>query len=209
MAEPTVVQGPMTLGGMTLQTDPKDRFTDVDYPELMASSHEDFAPVYHKETMDPETGQPVYVYPKNAPKPRRFESNIANHRLTVRITKPTKDSGDRSVEGVNEYVQFRDGQLVTSIPSQIIAVERCRDYGTGIVDVERRQEVLEKRARVAIVERVRGDVELQQVLKAEFGMKDFAPSVSEEEVEGPKAEDYAGEPYKPQGPKAKGRGKGK
>jgi hypothetical protein len=197
-----VVQGPrLTSDGPTIE---KSRATGVN---IQLS-----APKYSKKDED----KGVYVYPADAPKRRRFESEIAQHRIQIRSVLPKKLDEGGTIPGRETYVQFRGGMLTTNLIEEIVTIENCSDYGVKIWDVDALVQTVKKARINHALSVAEDDPEILEALKVKFNLKDFVDATedeAEEQGQGPPEsmqepeEGYQGGAYVPTKGKKGGKGK--
>jgi len=142
----------------------------------------------------------VYVYPKEAPKIRNFESEMASKRIQIRSRLPEKMPNGGYTTGREFYIQFKSGKFRTSNVEEIVVIENCSGYGVSVWDSDALVGVAKKARINAAIKAAEDDPEILEALKVKFDMKDFI----EPEPEQPKVA-YEGGAYNPiDRPKKKG-----
>ena len=131
-----------------------------------------------------DEGKDVYIYPKDAPKIRVFESEIAMKRIQLWSKLPEKMPSGGYTPGREYYVQFKGGRLRTNKVEEIVAVENSSGYGVSIWDVDALVVVAKKAWIAAVVNAAENDPEILEALKVRFEMKDFVEPGPEMKYEG-------------------------
>lgn len=125
-----------------------------------------------------------------APGQRVFHSRIRFLRVQVKTQADRMDMATGTIiRGDTKYAQFKDGELKTSDPEEIAAVERCRSFQTGDVwdadAVRQNAAVASYEALVSqvlnnpeLTEKLRRDERLKKVLNVgEFPLPNRGPEV--------------------------------
>lgn len=149
------------------------------------------APKY--SILDEEKG--IFIYPKDAPKIRVFESEVGAKRIQMYSVLPEKMPHGGYTPGKERYIQFRSGKFRTNDPKEIVTIENSTGYGISIWDVDALVRVAKKARINAAVKAAEDDPEILEALKVKFDMKDFV----DKEPEADAKTKYEGGEYTPKG----------